>query len=406
MANLIDGDGKLWDIINGALVHDGTNDAFDMGYSVGDYGASQVTTEENGRELVFFTQVIESGIEMARKVYVSDALGFARFLTSVSNTGNSVRTYILTITTNLGSDSSTQILSSSDGNSSINSADTWVITDDSSGGGDPTNLSIYSSIGAAVQPIVSRSGDILNHSYTLTLSPGQTKYVMQIASQGNNLEEQQQRAATLSSSELIFAGLSMEERTGLVNWSSVSPIFSTIGSATPIALNAIISDSITSYGSDWFVCTLRAGQTIDLGMSGFDTRLGLYDARNNLLAWDDDGYGSVFGISVNSHITYTVNAGGNYYVRAYGFSGYSGTYRLANTVSGGTNHVAGGNIYIEGMAVQGQTLIASQSLTDTDGMGSISYQWLADGSAIAGATGSTLTLEQAQVGKAISVRTS
>ncbi|PRD64435.1 hypothetical protein C6P64_14470, partial [Malikia granosa] len=46
------------------------------------------------------------------------------------------------------------------------------------------------------------------------------------------------------------------------------------------------------------------------------------------------------------------------------------------------------------------------TLADADGLGTISYQWLADGAAITGATGSTITLTQAQVGKTISVKAS
>jgi Ca2+-binding RTX toxin-like protein len=45
-------------------------------------------------------------------------------------------------------------------------------------------------------------------------------------------------------------------------------------------------------------------------------------------------------------------------------------------------------------------------LTDADGLGLISYQWQADGADIAGATGATFILAEAQVGKAITVRAS
>jgi uncharacterized protein (UPF0303 family) len=43
-------------------------------------------------------------------------------------------------------------------------------------------------------------------------------------------------------------------------------------------------------------------------------------------------------------------------------------------------------------------------LVDVDGMGTVTYQWLANGQSITGATSSTLTLGQDQVGKAITVR--
>ena len=64
-------------------------------------------------------------------------------------------------------------------------------------------------------------------------------------------------------------------------------------------------------------------------------------------------------------------------------------------------------IIITGSLTQGQQLTADTSaLTDPNGIGPISYQWSADGTAISGATGSTFTLGQDQVGKAITVTAS
>jgi hypothetical protein len=68
------------------------------------------------------------------------------------------------------------------------------------------------------------------------------------------------------------------------------------------------------------------------------------------------------------------------------------------------NDLPTGNVTISGTATQGQVLTASNTLTDLDGLGTISYQWLSDGSAISGATGSTYTLTQAEVGKTVSVK--
>jgi YD repeat-containing protein len=67
------------------------------------------------------------------------------------------------------------------------------------------------------------------------------------------------------------------------------------------------------------------------------------------------------------------------------------------------NDAPTGSVTISGAATQGQTLTAANTLADADGLGTISYQWMADGANISGATGSTLVLTQAQVGKAIGV---
>ncbi|HQD16681.1 MAG TPA: hypothetical protein PLY54_14640, partial [Ottowia sp.] len=53
--------------------------------------------------------------------------------------------------------------------------------------------------------------------------------------------------------------------------------------------------------------------------------------------------------------------------------------------------------------IQGQTLTVSNTLADADGLGPISYQWQRDGVAIGGATGSSYTTSQADVGAVLSV---
>lgn len=67
------------------------------------------------------------------------------------------------------------------------------------------------------------------------------------------------------------------------------------------------------------------------------------------------------------------------------------------------NSAPGGSVTITGSAVQGETLTAADTLSDDDGLGTISYQWRADGVDIDGATGDTLVLEQGQVGAQITV---
>ncbi|HZX26398.1 MAG TPA: choice-of-anchor L domain-containing protein [Telluria sp.] len=93
------------------------------------------------------------------------------------------------------------------------------------------------------------------------------------------------------------------------------------------------------------------------------------------------------------------------YVVADGQGGSIGASQLF-AIAAAANHAPTGSVVIAGTAAQGQTLNASATLADADGMGMPAYQWLADGVAIAGATGASLTLAEAQVGQAISVRAS
>jgi uncharacterized delta-60 repeat protein len=79
---------------------------------------------------------------------------------------------------------------------------------------------------------------------------------------------------------------------------------------------------------------------------------------------------------------------------------------MATALVGNVNDVPVGKLTISGVATQGQTLSATSTLTDADGLGELSYQWLANGTALAGATSRTLLLGPAQVGQSLSVRVS
>ncbi|MCX7093828.1 MAG: lectin-like protein [Methylobacter sp.] len=68
-----------------------------------------------------------------------------------------------------------------------------------------------------------------------------------------------------------------------------------------------------------------------------------------------------------------------------------------------TNDAPTGTVSITGTAAQGQKLTVGNTLADTDGLGTIAYQWQANGVAITGATAKTYTLTQTEVGKTISV---
>ena len=62
---------------------------------------------------------------------------------------------------------------------------------------------------------------------------------------------------------------------------------------------------------------------------------------------------------------------------------------------------------ITGTVTEDQILTADTSgISDADGLGALSYQWLRGGAAIGGATASTYTLGDADVGNQISVRVS
>ena len=84
-----------------------------------------------------------------------------------------------------------------------------------------------------------------------------------------------------------------------------------------------------------------------------------------------------------------------------------GSPNTGNTGDGSANNAATGAPAIDGTPRVGETLTASTSgITDEDGLTNVSYsyQWIAGGSDIAGATGSTYTLTASEQGQTIQVR--
>lgn len=67
--------------------------------------------------------------------------------------------------------------------------------------------------------------------------------------------------------------------------------------------------------------------------------------------------------------------------------------------NGRVNYAPSGGVFISGNAVKGQTLTASNTLADADGLGTISYQWQADGVNIG--QGDSYTLTNNDIGKTI-----
>jgi VCBS repeat-containing protein len=138
-----------------------------------------------------------------------------------------------------------------------------------------------------------------------------------------------------------------------------------------------------------------------------------------LTATDVEGLsGDYFAITVNpAQGTATIDqASGSwqYTPSANHFGAYSFTVTVSDDVGGKTsqvisltvnsvNNALNGEVTINGTVSQGQTLTASHTLSDADGLGTISYQWQADGKNITEVDQSTYLLTQNEVNKKITV---
>ncbi|MDH4478602.1 MAG: DUF4347 domain-containing protein [Rhodoferax sp.] len=199
-------------------------------------------------------------------------------------------------------------------------------------------------------------------------------------------------------------GAAMTLRIAIDN-SLTNPSLSIVGDGTQTgATNG--NDSLMGTSGNDTIDGLGGDDTIDGG--GGDDLLTGNTGSDLLIGGAGDDTAAYTGIKANYTVTRTVtgwtvkdNVGNE------GTDTLTGIENIAfadQTQVG--NNAPTGMVKISGLAKQNKTLTASNTLADVDGMGTVSYQWSADGVAISGANSATLQLGQAQVGKVITVTAS
>ncbi|GAB5442642.1 MAG: hypothetical protein Fues2KO_29910 [Fuerstiella sp.] len=124
--------------------------------------------------------------------------------------------------------------------------------------------------------------------------------------------------------------------------------------------------------------------------------------------WLRDG-SAIAGATANTYTLTDADVGTMISVAASWVDGHGTNEQVISSAVGSVanlNDVPTGVVSISGLAIEDQTLTASNTLADADGLGVIGYQWLRNGSVITGATGTTYTLGDADVGQLISVQAS
>ncbi|MDH5191730.1 MAG: cadherin domain-containing protein, partial [Gammaproteobacteria bacterium] len=106
-------------------------------------------------------------------------------------------------------------------------------------------------------------------------------------------------------------------------------------------------------------------------------------------AWD-----TTTGLSGDTAVDVSANGG---------TTAFSAATETATLTVNAVNDAPTGTVSITGTTTEGDTLTASNTLADVDGLGSITYQWQRGGADILGATSSTYTLVNADVGFTITV---
>lgn len=159
------------------------------------------TPECTNRQYILPAQTI-GGLSVRRKVYVPTNDRFIRWTNIFTNTTGAPITFTMITSNNLGSDSNTRIVSSSSGDNVATVGDLWVSTFQNYSGNtssDPRIGHVLQGTGAPtpVSSINFADGDDNPYwAYSITLTPGQTKSIVNYATgQGSKAAANAQAAA-------------------------------------------------------------------------------------------------------------------------------------------------------------------------------------------------------------------
>ncbi len=206
------------------------------------------STSGVNRQVVYPVQT-SGNIQMQRKVFVPDNDEFARWLNYFTNTGASPQTVTMVVANNLGSDANTVIVTSSNGNATAETSDTWVTTFQNYSGTtttDPRLGHVFQGPGAAV-PLAginfANGDDNPFWGYTFTLNPGETKIIMNFG-----VALPSKAAAAAKAAQLVslppssLQCMSTTERNQVVNFAAALPIAEVpaLGGASLAGLAALL----------------------------------------------------------------------------------------------------------------------------------------------------------------------
>ncbi|ANT65083.1 cadherin domain-containing protein [Prosthecochloris sp. CIB 2401] len=194
---------------------------------------------------------------------------------------------------------------------------------------------------------------------------------------------------------------------GLIGAFSVSEQQVTVDTSSFVALSSWTSDPLFTSGStaDEIQENSGAGQVIYTA-----SVTDITDVTYSLKAVDDYASFSIDSstgvVTLDDDPDYESQSAYSFTVVATDSAGNISEQDVTLSISN-VNDAPTGSVTIDGSVIEGEVLTANTStLADEDGLGTLSYQWYADDTAITGATSATYTLTQAEVGKGITVEVS
>ena len=220
---LVDGDGFSWDPTRDGVIRFGTNRAFAYGgFTNYLYTAPGplVGAEDGGRELVFPPYTgYPPGVRVGRKLFVPTDAGFARFLEILENTGSAPTTVSLQLRSAFGTFGTESVVATSDGDTTFETTDDYVVTDDGPGGASAI-AHVVAGPGATVRPTsVLRYSGALTYIYTITVPAHGRAIVLEFGVQSGDGPTATAHAEALRNLQgSALRGLAPDERMDVVNF--------------------------------------------------------------------------------------------------------------------------------------------------------------------------------------------
>jgi hypothetical protein len=181
------------------------------------------------RQVVLPVQTSGS-INIQRMVFVPDNDSFARWLNYFTNTGATAQTITMVQSNNLGSDSNTKIVTSSNGDNVADVTDTWVTSFQNYSGTTSSDVRlghVFQGAGAAV-PLTGITfvdgSDRPFWGYTFTLAPGQTRIIANfVVGQPSNAASATKAAEVSGLPDNALQCLTDPERAEIANFQAAQP---------------------------------------------------------------------------------------------------------------------------------------------------------------------------------------
>jgi hypothetical protein len=251
---LLDINGMLYDPCGygGPIsLYDGWGHAYDQGYSLtvnGDwYGeaADYSIIEADGRQFVFLPKLV-SGLNVSRKFYVpaatqGDTLGFIRIQDILSNPTGAPITVTVGVRSDIGSQTTVNVLGTSDGDTQLTTADTWALTANIPSNGMPALTHVFDGIGGAERvDSISIVEDFLYWEWRdVTVPAGETKILMYFAAQDSSEANAYRKGPAFGGSVLPAAAITGlgDDAYRVINW----PTDPLVGVAGPEEIPGVYS---------------------------------------------------------------------------------------------------------------------------------------------------------------------